>query len=128
LVYVGVGVTGEVIFTAIKALIQKHDLRLQGYTQLWVMPFYAFGGVFVFEKFYALIHPFNIVIRFCLYALLFFAVEYLAGFVGKQITGKCPWEYKGKWSVYGYINLPHFPFWGAVGLLFEAVYRYLIAI
>lgn len=126
--YVGIGVTGEVIYTAIKALIQKKDLRLQGYTQMWVMPFYALGGLFLFERFYLLIHPLNILFRFCLYALLIFAVEYVAGFIGKLITGKCPWEYLGKWSIHGYIDLPHFPFWGAAGLVFEVVYRYLMSL
>ncbi len=128
LAYVGVGVTGEVIFTALKALVKKHDLRLQGYTQVWVMPLYGFGGLFLFEWFQGLIQNQNIVFRFVLYALLIFLVEYLAGFVFKMITGQCPWEYKGKWSIKGYINLPHLPFWGAVGLVFEVVHNYLISL
>lgn len=126
LAYVGIGVTGEVIYTAIKALIQKHDLRLQGYTQLWVMPLYALGGLFVFEPIQDRIQDQNIAIRFVLYALLIFLIEYVAGFLAKRITGECPWEYKGKWNIRGYINLPHLPFWGAVGLIFEIVHNYLI--
>lgn len=123
-----IGVTGEVIFTAIKALIYKKDLRLQGYTQLWVMPLYALGGVFIFEKLHLAILDWHILIRFTIYALLVFVIEYITGFIAKQITGKCPWEYKGKWNVHGYINLPHFPFWGAVGLLFEIIHNYLISL
>ena len=109
LVYLGIGVTGEVIFTALKALIKKKDLRLQGYTQLWVMPLYAIGGVLLFERLHLAILAWNIAFRFALYALLIFLIEYMAGFIAKQLTGKCPWEYKGKWSVHGYISLPHFP-------------------
>ena len=121
-----VGVTGEVIYTAIKALMLKHDLRLQGYTQLWVMPLYALGGVFIFEKLHFLMMGWNIVFRFTVYALMIFMIEYIAGFIAKQITGKCPWEYTGKWNINGYIKLTHFPFWGAVGLLFEVIHNYLI--
>ncbi|MBI5422058.1 hypothetical protein HZA44_02910 [Candidatus Peregrinibacteria bacterium] len=127
LAYVVLGVTGEVIYTALKALIQKHDLRLQGYTQLWVMPFYALGGVFIFEKLVLLMGGWNIALRFLVYALVIFGIEYLAGFTAKQITGKCPWEYQGKRNLHGYINLPHLPFWGAVGLIFEFVHRWLIS-
>lgn len=128
LAYVGVGVTGEVVYTALKALIQKHDLRLQGYTQLWVMPLYALGGIFIFEKLVLLMMGWNIALRFFVYALAIFAIEYLAGFMAKQITGECPWEYKGKRNIHGYINLPHFPFWGAAGLIFEIVHKSLISL
>ncbi len=126
LAYVGVGVTGEVVYTAIKALIKKHDLRLQGYTQIWVMPAYALGGVFLFEKVQDLIASWNIAARFVAYALLIYSIEYLVGVLAKWITGKCPWEYKGKWQIQGIIDLPHFPFWGAVGLIFEVVHNYLV--
>lgn len=128
LAYVGMGVTGEVAYTALKALIQKRDLRLQGYTQLWVMPLYALGGVFIFEKLVSLIGGWNIALRFLVYAIVIFGIEYLAGFTAKQITGKCPWEYQGKRSLHGYINLPHLPCWGAVGLAFEHAHNYLITI
>lgn len=128
LAYVGMGVTGEVIYTALKALIQKRDLRLQGYTQLWVMPLYALGGIFIFEKLALRMVEWNIAIRFLVYALVIFTIEFLAGFAFKRITGECPWEYKGKHSVRGYINLPHLPFWGAVGLIFEVVHNYLVNI
>ena len=128
LAYTCIGVTGEVIYTAIKALIYQKDLRLQGYTQIWVMPMYALGSVFIFEPLHLAIVDWNIAIRFLVYALLIFTLEYIFGFLYKQITGSCPWEYKGKCNLHGYINLPHFPAWGAVGLLFELVHNYLLSI
>ncbi|MCK5615909.1 hypothetical protein KAR91_79325 [Candidatus Pacearchaeota archaeon] len=126
LAYLGFGVTGEVIFTAIKALIHKKEWSLQGYTQVWVMPLYALGGVYLFEPLHLIIQHWHILIRFSVYALFIFGLEYLMGFFAKQLIGKCPWEYKGKWHIHGYINLPHFPAWGAVGLLGEIVHNYLI--
>ena len=90
LVYLMIGVTGEVLYAAIKALIQKHDLRLQGYTQIWVMPAYALGGIFIFEKVHGRIATWNIAARFGAYALLIYALEYPVGTVARWIAGKCP--------------------------------------
>jgi len=128
LAYMCIGVTGEVIYTAIKALIYKKDLRLQGYTQMWVMPMYAVFSVYLFEPLHVAIMDWNILLRFCIYALIVFTLEYIFGFLYKQLTGACPWEYKGKWNIHGYINLPHFPAWGAVGLIFELIHNYLLVL
>lgn len=124
-----VGATGEVIYTAIKALIYKRDLQLQGYTQLWVLPLYALGGVFIFEPLHMamVIAGWNILFRFIIYALLIFAMEFIFGVIDKKIIGKCPWQYKCKWSIGGYIDLHKFPFWGAAGLVFELIHNYLLS-
>ena len=127
IIYLMVGATGEVLYTAFKALIFKHNLRLQGYTQLWVLPLYALGGVFIFEPLYLAIAGWNILLRFTVYALVIFALEFIFGFIDKRLIGRCPWQYKGKWNIGGYINLPHFPFWGAAGLLFEIIHNYLLS-
>lgn len=126
LVYLMVGVTSEIVFTAVKALIKQKDTMLHGYTQLWVMPFYFFGGIFIFEKLHLAIIQWNIAVRFTIYALLIFLIEYVAGFFTKKITGKCPWEYNGKYNVHGFINLPYFFVWGVSGLMFEIVHNYLL--
>jgi len=123
-----VGATGEVIYTAIKTLIYKRDLRLQGYTQLWVLPLYALGGIFIFEPLHLAIAGWNILLRFTVYALVIFALEFIFGFLGKKIIGQCPWKYKGRWNIGGYIDLPHFPFWGAAGLVFELIHNYLLTL
>jgi uncharacterized membrane protein len=125
LAYMCIGVTGEVIFTSIKALYYDRDLRLQGFTQLWVMPLYFFGSVLIFEPLHLMINDYFVLIRFCIYAFLIFGIEYVAGFIAKLITGACPWQYDGKWNIHGYINLPHFPFWGVLGLMAEYLHYYL---
>jgi uncharacterized membrane protein len=126
LVYMMVGMTGEVVYTAVKALIKQKDTTLHGYTQLWVMPLYFFGGIFIFERLHLAIIQWNIALRFIIYALLIFLIEYVAGFFTKKITGRCAWEYKEKYNIHGLINIPHFPFWGAAGLLLEIVHNYLL--
>ena len=128
IVYICIGVTSEVIYTAIKALIYNKDLRLQGYTQIWVMPMYALGSVLVFEPLHVVIISWNILFRFSVYAILIFVLEYSCGLLFKLITGACPWEYKGTWNLHGYINLPHFPAWGALGLAFEIIHNYLLTL
>jgi hypothetical protein len=70
----------------------------------------------------------NILIRFAIYAVAIFMIEYLFGWLYDKISGECPWKYTGKWSVGGYINLPHFPFWGGLGLMLELVHNYLLAL
>ena len=128
LFYLMVGVTGEIFYTSIKALILKRDLRLQGYTQLWVMPMYALGGVFIFEKIHIDMAGWFVGIRFLIYALVIFTLEFIVGFLAEKIIGECPWKYEGRWNIGTYINLPHLPFWGAAGLIFELVHNYLLTL
>jgi len=123
-----IGVTGEVFYTGVKSFIYKRDKRLQGYSQIWVMPMYAFLALYTFEPIHLAIRHWNIALRFCIYALLIFTVEYIFGYLYKRITGACPWEYKGRWNIHGYIDIAHFPFWGALGLLGEIVHNYLVSI
>ena len=126
LIYMMVGITGEIIFTAIKALILKRDLRLQGYTQLWVMPMYALGGVLIFENLHFAMAGWFIGIRALVYAFVIFAMEFLVGFLGEKLTGECPWKYEGRWNVLGYIDLIKLPFWGAAGIGFELIHHFLL--
>ena len=81
IVYICVFVTLEIIYTAIKALIKKHDLRLKGNTQLWVMPLYAFGGVFLLEPIYTMFAENSIILRFFIYGTGILLIEYIARFV-----------------------------------------------
>lgn len=122
------GITGEVIFTAFKALVLKKDLRLQGYTQVWVYPMYALGGLLVFEPLHLALEKYSIIFRFAAYGLLVFAFEFIIGSLLKRLIGECPWRYEGKWNIKGYISLPLFPFWGILGLVGEFLHNYLLSL
>lgn len=126
-IYAGAGVMGEVTFTAIKALWQKRDWGLQGYTQLWVYPMYA-SAVLVFEPLHEILRSYNFLLRGLVYGLVIFACEYVVCFIAKLIIGRCPWEYKGRWNIHGYVNLPHLPFWAFLGLIFEQLHNFLLTI
>ena len=127
-VYMFFGVTGEVTFTAFKALLLKKDLRLEGYTQVWTYPMYALGGLFLFEPLHLALISYSIVLRFIAYGLLVIALEFIVGSLLKRIIGECPWEYKGKWNIGGYVSLPLIPFWGILGLLGELLHNYLLSL
>ena len=124
------GVTGEVVFTAIKYnLVLKRDWSLQGYTQLWTMPLYALGGVFLFERLHTAIMDLNIVFRFIIYALIIYVIEYIASFLIEKITHKKPWDYsKRMCNLNGRITCYHFPAWGFIGLVLEIVHNYLMGL
>jgi uncharacterized membrane protein len=128
MIYMMMGVSGEVIFTAIKYnIVLKHDWKLQGFTQLWTMPLYAFGGICILEPLSYSIQNFHFLARFGIYAMLIYTIEYLAAFFIYKATKQRPWDYsKHMWNLHGRITLYHFPFWGTIGIVFEAVYKYLI--
>jgi len=118
LIYGAVGVNLEVAFTAIKA--KKPEL--QGFTQVWVVPIYAAGAMAVeILRKNPQFKNTNVLLRAIAYALIFFSIEYSAGYGIKKMIGKCPWEYTGKYSVHGYIKASYFPIWCALGLLAERV-------
>jgi len=126
--YVCFFVTLEIVYTAIKALVKRHDLRLIGNTQVWVMPLYALGGLYIFEPIYRMFAGNPIFVRFLIYGVGILIVEYISGFIFKKIVGRCPWEYHGKWNIQGLINPPYLPLWGFVGLVFEKLYQFLLII
>lgn len=130
LAYMTIGVTGEVLFTAVKYnLILKRDWKLQGFTQVWTMPLYALGGVYLFEKIHLAIIDLNIICRFVIYALVIYVIEYIASFLIEKIIHKKPWDYSAKMcNLNGRVTCYHFPFWGFVGILFEVIHNYLIAL
>jgi uncharacterized membrane protein len=120
LLYTTLGMTGEVLYTGV------FDFpKLNGYTQLWVMPLYYFGGLYLFEPLYKKLQQMCIKwkYRFVVYACMILMVEYIAGWLLDHIIGGCPWEYQHPLSVHGYIHLGYLPMWGIVGLLGERVYK-----
>lgn len=126
--YTVIGISGEVAFTAIKALIYEKKWDLQGFTQLWVIPLYSLGGIFIFEPLHWWLFDSFILLRLSVYAIGIFLLEYIAGVLVTAFVGHCPWEYTGKGNVTGYIYLPYFPVWCGLGLILELVHNYLVSI
>jgi len=120
LIFTAGGLVAEICYTGI-----KNPPTFQGHTQLWVIPLYAFGSVFVFEPLCKRIADKPIYARVSAYAAMFFALEYVGGWATEQIIEECPWKYTSPYSINGYINLAFFPLWGGLGLLAEKVHNSL---
>ncbi len=123
-VFGSLGIVAEVFFTAIKKFIKTRDLMLDGYSLVWSFPIYGIAGLAgpVIE----LISERNILVRGIVYMALIFLVEYVAGLMTKRLIGKCPWEYKARFAVNGYIRLDYAPFWFLLGIAFETVYHLMV--
>lgn len=122
-----VGLAMEVIFTAIMEYSSGGDLRLRGYTYLWMVPIYALVYPFC-RLLYPRLSSYPMLIRGCFYMIIIYAVEYASGFLLRRLVGQCPWEgeyRKAKWHLHGLIRLDFAPAWIVAALIFEWTYRVL---
>ena len=148
LVYSSIGIFIEVVFTAItnflniifhtllewfrdrkqsiKELMKKHitkeELKLKGYSYLWMLPCYALLLTFVYEPVYDLIINYSIVYRFIIWGLLFSFFEYCWGYVCWKLSGNAPWQYTSGIPIpkdKGWTALYLIPLWSFVGLFLE---------
>lgn len=123
------GLTGwctEVFWTGLGSLLSG-DLRLQGWTYIWMFPIY--GLAIFLEPIHNRIRNWPVVLRGGVYTLLIFTIEYSTGWLLKNITGLCPWDYSGvPSSVNGFIRLDYAPAWFAAGILFEKLHDMLVGI
>ncbi len=127
LVLACVGLALEVVFTAVVDYPTHKDLRLKGYTYLWMVPIYALVYPFC-VMLYPRLSFYPMLIRGFMYMLLIYAVEYSSGWLLRRFVGECPWEkeyVKAKWNFHGLIRLDFAPAWIAAALLFEWTYRVL---
>ena len=127
LLLVAVGLSFEVIYTAVCERSQSGNWRLQGYTYLWMIPIYAtvYPALCWLYPYTSSLHW---LARGALYVALIFAVEYLSGWLLRRLTGECPWErnyFPSRWNVHGLIRLDMAPAWLGASLLYELVFRVL---
>jgi hypothetical protein len=123
-----IGVAFEVVFTALLEYPDKKDVRLMGYSYIWMFPIYAlipFFMGFLYPRF----GPWVLPARLGLYVAILLAVEYATGWLIRKATGKCPWEdnyYGRKWAIHGLIRLDFIPSWALACYLFERIYVALL--
>lgn len=115
------GIAGEIVFTGL-----KNYPNFQGHTQLWVVPMYWFGSLYVLEPLHDKIRNMPLLFRVALYAFTFFMIEYAGGWATEKLLGECPWKYESCLAVHGYINLAYFPLWCALGFMAEQVHNYFL--
>lgn len=120
LIYGAFGITGEVLFTALKS----KKLTLTGESHAWMLPIYGLGAL-VYPWLYPLLMRAHVqwYYRGLLYALIIIGVEYATGIGIKKLIGSCPWEY----SHGRIVNWLYFPVWFIVGFIGEFIYRGIIS-
>ena len=123
------GWCAEIVFTATRDRLRGRvsDWKLKGTTYLWMFPIYG-SIVFLYEPVHDTIRVWPWPARGVVYMLGFFAIEYLAGWLLKKLTGSCPWDYsrRSRYSVNGFIRLDYAPIWFLVGLALEPVHDFLV--
>lgn len=123
------GMTAEIFFVAFSNLISNTPFcneplySLTGKTYVWMFPIYALIP-FLLRFIYSKIAQYPILLRLFIYAFIIFCVEFLSGFLLKQITGKCPWEYTTGYHVCGFIQLEFTPFWMFFAFIIEYLYLF----
>lgn len=120
------GVATEVAFTAGWSLVnsfknkEKIDLKLLGYSYVWMFPIYALipllGGTLLPH-----LAPFHFLLRWFLISLLILTIEYITGWILQKATGRCPWHYETGLHVHHLIRLDWIPFW----MIFAAINEWL---
>ncbi len=130
LFFAALGVTTEVVFTALTDFINNQPLCgkgryvLAGHTYVWMIFIYAaipIIGHYVIER--VLRYP--LLLRLLFYTLLVYLVEFSSGFVLQQLTGRCPWQYTSGWHIMGLIRLDYAPAWMLFCWIVERLYIFI---
>lgn len=114
--------------TARRPLTRAERRRLAGQTYLWMLPIYGSAALF-FEPIHEAVRALPWAARGAIYMTGLFAVEYVAGWLLRRLTGACPWDYSyARTSVHGYIRLDYAPVWFVFGLVLERVHDVAVAV
>ena len=118
----------EVAWTAARDKIsgKQKDWRLLGHSYLWMFPIYGLLAP-LGEPIHDALRPHFWLWRGLVYLAGIWAVEYVAGWALRKLTGKCPWDYSHlRGNIQGIITLEYAPVWFVFGLAFERIHDALI--
>ena len=119
----------DIVWTALSSTVggTQRGWRLAGTTYLWMFPIYGLLAP-LYEPLHDAIRAWPWPLRGLLYGLGFLAVEYVAGWLLRRLTGACPWDYTGRCRrhLHGLIRLDYGPLWALLGLALEPVHDLLV--
>jgi len=124
LIYGLLGWCFEIVWSAVteKAWGKQQDWRLVGHSYLWMFPIYGLLAP-LGEPAHNFLRPYFWLWRGLAYLLGIWSVEFITGWLIKNLTGKCPWDYSGfPGNFRGIITLEYAPVWFMFGLAFERVH------
>jgi uncharacterized membrane protein len=120
-----IGLTVEIVFTAIKRVIINRKIDLMGHASLWMFPIYGFGLTYGIEWLRLLIP--TPALRYLAYPFIIWAVEVLVGYPTSK-RGVRIWDYNylpDNFHWRGIISYVHFPLWIGFGILVEILHKYV---
>jgi uncharacterized membrane protein len=123
IIYGLIGWIMEVIWTGSGSLLTM-DFSLTSHTSLWML--FIYGCAVLLEPVHNKIRSVNWFLRGMLYMILIFSIEYISGWLLREIIGVCPWDYsQNTYNIDGLIRLDYAPAWFFAGLLFERMHDFL---
>ena len=124
LIYGFIGWGMEIIWTGINSFL-KGDLKMTGYSSLWMFPIY--GMAIFLEPFFNMLSKQPFIIRGGVYTALIFVGEFMTGWALRKVIGQCPWDYTlSPYNINGLIRLDFAPLWFMVGLFYERIFNDII--
>jgi hypothetical protein len=137
LFYACLGVTAEVVFTALAAragVVLTPDLdepdarrswRLKGHSFVWMVPIYAVG-LLAFEVLHDLLRAEPWLVRGLAYVAVLYAIELAAGLLLVRATGAHVWRWIGRGAIGGHVHLAMAPLWFVTLLALEPLHDLLV--
>lgn len=125
-VFTALGVTVEVLFTAISNFIislkkGKPNYALMGHSYIWM--FFIYGSIaFIFPYLYNNVSELNLFIRLLIYGIGILIAEFIFGYILEKITGRCPWHYEKGLHIRGLVRIDYLPLWMVFAYLVEKIY------
>jgi uncharacterized membrane protein len=130
-IYGLVGWCIECIFTSVVDLASGvGDLRLMGYSYLWMHPIWG-TGLLLGERLVGVLRRagINRVTRSFIGMGVCFSVEYVMGAALVGLIGRCPWDYSAAaLSVDGLIRLDYAPFWWLCAFCVEPLFNLVLRV
>lgn len=123
-IFAGIGLLMEVFFTGIGDLLHG-DWNMRGHTSPWMMLDYGLLGIVTMWMARPMIaRGIPLPLRAVVYMLGIFLVEYVSGMVFTHVLGLRIWDYSNlPYNLHGQITALYAPFWYALGLCVEFLYR-----
>ncbi len=123
-IFAGFGLLLEVFFTASFAL-PEGDWNMRGHTSPWMMLDYGLLGVVTMWLARPMLaRRIPLPLRAVIYMLGIFLIEYVSGMIFTHLLGLRIWDYSTlAYNLHGQITLIYIPFWYALGLCIEFLYR-----
>jgi len=135
-IFISIGITMEVIWTALVWFFKKRNIKFVGSTSLWMIPLYAITP-YMFYLVIKYLPNSSIFLRSLIYLMVIFLLEYIYGWIFKKILQVPLWDYSRdtedhtgyycKYNLKGLIALEFTPLWYIVGIIGELIYLYLLS-